>query len=579
MFRITPVYGNRWSTKGQATEPQCILIEYANARLLCNVGWWVFSSSDFPQLPEHNALLLTDSTTQCVGGLPLYHLQFPDSPVYATFPTVKMGQMTLYDQHAALTFDGKRPPFSLEEIDRAFGSVTCIKYSQSIRVRDLSITAHRSGHVVGGAFFHLYGIQDETSVVFTSIYHIAREIHLDSSTLLEHASTADVLVVSLYRVFALLLTLDNTCTCCSRSGTFRQTYPGGPAFRCLRRPSVKSRAHLPPLLVTQAERNLTDTVLSVLRREGNVLLPVDAAGRVLELALLLDRAWERQRLTQTYNLVWVAPMVANTAAFAKCQLEWMARQLTEQFDSTSGNPFQLKNMHLCSSAREFEQFVEEKQNPTCVLASGLCLEGGPARDILLMWASNPDHAVIFTDSSQCYLRRQGSSDDGTDASPSPAANAEPESVVEKRISIQRKTDGLATANTSVSEWTTAAQLLSSWFQAKVDEREMEDSVRVDVNVPMRSPLFGTELVEFLAREDEKRRELARNEEQVAMLREVEIAKGQLRLEEKDVVGVATYSAERTSENTSSTAGASKTKRKKRFDSLLFLKYSKPQFCT
>jgi Beta-Casp domain len=344
----------------------------------------------------------------------------------------------------------------------------------------------------------------------------------------------------------------------------------------LRRPTVKSRTPLPPLLVTQAERNLTDTVLSVLRREGNVLLPVDASGRVLELALLLDRAWERQRLTQTYNLVWVAPMVANTAAFAKCQLEWMARQLTEQFDSTSGNPFQLRNMHLCSSVREFEQFIEEKQNPTCVLASGLCLEGGPARDILLMWANNPDHAVIFTDSSQCYLRKQASSVVQTDAAASHAVKTETESILERRNVKPVTPDGLIVAENGVSEWTTAAQLLSTWFQAKIDDREMDDSVRVDVNVPVRSPLVGAELVEFLAREDEKRRELARNEEKVAMLREVEIAKGQLRLEEKEVGGGASHAADRSSETASSAFGVSQPKKKKRFDSLLFLKYSKPQ---
>lgn len=243
MFRVTPVYGSRWSTKGQATEPQCVLIEYANARLLCNVGWWVYSPAVFPELPEHDALLVTDSTTQCAGGLPLYHLQHPETPVYATFPTVKLGQMTLYDQHAALTMDGKRPPFTLEEVDQAFGSVTCIKYSQSIRIKDLSVTAHRAGHVVGGAFFVLFGMKDETSVVVTSNYHIAREIHLDSSTLLEHASTADVLVVSL-RCLNALLTL-HVRTSCSRNGVCCRHTPVAPhSVACVDPPSNLGRLSL-----------------------------------------------------------------------------------------------------------------------------------------------------------------------------------------------------------------------------------------------------------------------------------------------------------------------------------------------
>jgi cleavage and polyadenylation specificity factor subunit 2 len=194
------VYGSRWSDEGQATEPQCTLVEYANARLLFNIGWWGYSCQDFPDLPGHDALIITESTVQCAGGLPLYQKQYAETPIFATFPTVKMGQMTMYDQHSAVCVDGKRPSFTLEEVDQAFGRVTCIKYSQSFRIRDLFVTAYRSGHVVGGTFFVLTGVNDDTSIVLTSSYNIAREMHLDPSTLLEHASNADVLVVSLRSV-------------------------------------------------------------------------------------------------------------------------------------------------------------------------------------------------------------------------------------------------------------------------------------------------------------------------------------------------------------------------------------------
>jgi cleavage and polyadenylation specificity factor subunit 2 len=40
---------------------------------------------------------------------------------------------------------------------------------------------------------------------------------------------------------------------------------------------------------------LVDTVLSTLRADGNVLLPVDSAGRVLELVLLLDKYWTQHK--------------------------------------------------------------------------------------------------------------------------------------------------------------------------------------------------------------------------------------------------------------------------------------------
>ena len=71
----------------------------------------------------------------------------------------------------------------------------------------------------------------------------------------------------------------------------------------------------------RSEAELIESIMAALRRDGNVLLPVDASGRVLELLLLLDRHWEKQRLGGAYNLCWVGPMSLNTIEFARSQLE------------------------------------------------------------------------------------------------------------------------------------------------------------------------------------------------------------------------------------------------------------------
>ena len=49
----------------------------------------------------------------------------------------------------------------------------------------------------------------------------------------------------------------------------------------------------PPL-----EKALLDAALSALRSEGNVLVPTDTVGRVLELLLILDSYWWVQRVSQ-----------------------------------------------------------------------------------------------------------------------------------------------------------------------------------------------------------------------------------------------------------------------------------------
>lgn len=574
MLRVTPIYGSRWKGEGPAPLGSCTLVEYADVKVLINVGGPV-EDYDWQTLPEHDCLVLTDSTLESMGSLPLY-CGSPSSTteIYATFPTVKMGQMSLYDHHANLSLDGGRPPYTLEDMDDAFASMRTIKYSQTLYLPTrekprLSITAHCAGHVVGGAFYVLQRLQDETSVVITSTYHIAKELHLDSSTLLQYGATPDVLI----------------------------TRPGGPAMPLLSQ--LYQTKKLKPPLVTQSQRALIEHILSVLRRDGNVLLPVDASGRVLELVLLLSQHWEKHRLQGAYNLVWLGSMVGNTVDFSRAQLEWMAAALGNQFESYGkDHPYALKPVKLCTSVVELEA-VMANGNPTCVLANGLSLDHGPARDLLLKWADNDNHAILFTDSSQCHERRgqrsTGDQSTSRDEVESAGATGKPVSAAaqtklpgsksapaDRQEESQEDADvGAAILEGESSEYTTSYQLLRHWCKAKMEDREMEDSVNVDVLVPRRTPLAGQELKTFLEEEEFARLSKRKQEEEQAMLREVELAKGRLRLGDEQQ-GQSQQTPMLSNESTSVTSKGPNSlvrpKKKSRFDSSLFLKFSKPLHC-
>ncbi|KAG7358896.1 metallo-beta-lactamase superfamily protein [Nitzschia inconspicua] len=655
MLRITPLYGSRWEEAGAAKRGSCTLVEYADVRVLVNVGLRVdddaagtvldsrrsaavdppnfptpeSASSFWENLPPHDCLVLTESSLECIGSLPLYvkgvsrqtqrELQLPLDdknatflpPIYATFPTVKMGQMSLYDYHANLCLDGAKPPFSLEEIDAAFAQLRTIKYSQTLLLPvsltsapnsmassslapRLAVTAQRAGHVVGGAFLVLERLQDETTVVFTSTYHIAKEVHLESSTLLKYGATPDVLV----------------------------TRPGGPACPLIGQLYQQNVLPRTPL-VTQAQRNLTNHVLNILRRDGNVLLPIDASGRALELLLIFQRFWDRQRLAGSYNLVWMGHMAYNTLDFARSQLEWMNADLGNQFDNSQrsggggGHPYALRDVQICTNMSELEKIIANG-DPTCVLASGMTLDHGPARDLLLRWGDNDNNAIVFTDSSQCCQRRQQKEDPigtsgthglhsmGSRNAAVVATSREttkgimaPEEVVTAAAQeaglIGSGTEGdegdedvgLAISVEDASAYTTAFQLLQYWCQAKLEDREMEDSVEVDVLVPKRRPLAGPELQQFLEEEESARRAQRRKEEEEAMLREVELAKGRLRLGEdvkvghSSVVGGSSVNGVEAPTGLSSVSNLpfARPKKKSRFDSSLFLKFSKPLHLT
>ena len=73
---------------------------------------------------------------------------------------------------------------------------------------------------------------------------------------------------------------------------------------------------------------------------GNVLLPIDAAGRVLEVLLLLDRHWEKAKLY--FTLVFMAPQARQVLEYAKTQLTWMSDAVLQAFERSRDNPFALR---------------------------------------------------------------------------------------------------------------------------------------------------------------------------------------------------------------------------------------------
>jgi hypothetical protein len=127
-----------------------------------------------------------------------------------------------------------------------------------------------------------------------------------------------------------------------------------------------------------------------------------------------------------------------------------------------------------------------------------------------------------------------------------------------------------------SPWTVAAQLLRAWAQAQAAGSEMDDSIDVDVSVTVRTPLTGSELKEFLASEEAKQQARQRENEKRAMLAQVELAKGQLHLGEDDAAATRRQAAAVATTAAPLTNKANhRPKKKGRFDSNLFLKYSKP----
>jgi cleavage and polyadenylation specificity factor subunit 2 len=65
---------------------------------------------------------------------------------------------------------------------------------------------------------------------------------------------------------------------------------------------ISQPASLP---VKQRDQAAAGHILAALRAGGDVLVPTDSTGRVLELLLLLDETWAQEGLVQAYDLVFL----------------------------------------------------------------------------------------------------------------------------------------------------------------------------------------------------------------------------------------------------------------------------------
>ena len=130
----------------------------------------------------------------------------------------------------------------------------------------------------------------------------------------------------------------------------------------------------PSLLITDArnatyrqtrrrerDEQLMTNILQTLRNSGNVLVCVDTAGRVLELAHMVDHLWQIQDSgLLAYSLAMLNNVSFTVMESAKSQIEWMSEKLMRSFEGRRNNPFQFRHLKLCHSMNELNKVPSPK---------------------------------------------------------------------------------------------------------------------------------------------------------------------------------------------------------------------------
>ncbi|CAN8062643.1 unnamed protein product [Agarophyton chilense] len=353
--QITPIYGS-YTTSHAISH----LLTIDGFNILLDIGWDIsFNHDNLENLrtiaPKVNAILLSHADISHLGALPyaFRHLNL-NAPVFATLPVWRMGHMFMYNAYLSRSAQSAFSSFNLDDVDSAFeleDHFHLLKYQQrhpltAYGADKVVITPHAAGHMLGGA---IWSIQKETETILYAVhFNHRRERHLNPTTL-NSFSRPSHLIISATRA------------------------------------DSKTESTKPSALV--------DLIRSTTSRSGNVLIPVDTAGRIIELAILLDEYWQNESFLRSATLVILHDLSVRTFEFARSMIEWMSDEVVRRFDVSRDNIFDMKHVKLLQSVKQLDQF----SGPLVVLASSVSLEVGASRHLFTQWCSQAQNSVILVD--------------------------------------------------------------------------------------------------------------------------------------------------------------------------------------
>ncbi|PIA16578.1 Metallo-hydrolase/oxidoreductase [Coemansia reversa NRRL 1564] len=356
-------------------EAVCYLLEVGDAKLLLDCGSFEdYSGEGLARLQrvarQVDAVLLSHPDMAHVGAYPLAYSKYGlKCPAYATQATHMMGRLCLQDVVRTLTAREDFTQFDESDVDAAFENITALQYAQpkalAGRHADIVVTAHAAGHTIGGTVWTISSGGE--TVLYALDFNHMKEEHLNRTSLMEGAQG---------KVSARLM---------------KPTLLITGAYTALHRVPPRRR---------RVECFL-DTVARAVRRGGNVLVPVDSAARVLELAYLLNEWWARDKARRdTHALCLLAQCSRKTRSFAQSLVGWMGGGVEAQMADRDAKPFDLRHVTAVQSIEELDRKLggdsraRGRQRHAVVLAS---LEGmsGFSQDLFVRWAAGKKNVVIL----------------------------------------------------------------------------------------------------------------------------------------------------------------------------------------
>ncbi len=339
----------------------CYLLQTPESRILLDCGVDVSNDDEaYPYLEapefdikELDAVIISHAHMDHSGLVPYLFKFGYRGPVYCTEPTRDIMSLLQLDMIKIGKNEAKEPLYSTDDIKETVKHTICLDYEEVTDVTpDVRITFYNAGHMLGSSLIHIHIGNGLHNFVYTG------DVKYGRSNMLSMAATN----------FPRLETL-----------MVESTYGGKDNIM----PANKD-----------ADDQLAEHILNVMKRKGKILMPVLGSGRAQEIIVLLDKMIREGKLSDKIP-IYIDGLVWDITAIHTAYPEFLNTAVRQQIFHKDNNPFLRENIKRVGSAKERQEVIEEKGGCLILATSGM-LVGGPSVEYFKQLAENPKNLLVFT---------------------------------------------------------------------------------------------------------------------------------------------------------------------------------------
>jgi KH/beta-lactamase-domain protein len=338
----------------------CLLVETAESKVLLDCGihpgsrnaWDSYPRLDWADVSpgDIDAIVISHAHLDHMGFLPAMYKYGYDGPVYCTEPTLPLMTLLQNDFVKIAQIEGGRLIYDQKDIRDVIQHAITLPYGMVTDISpDIKLVFNNAGHILGSATVHLHIGEGAHNIVYTGDYKYGRTQLFDSATW------------SYPRVETLIT---------------ESTYGAKEDIMPVRE---------------EVEMEFVNSINSVLKNGGKVLIPVPAVGRAQEILLVIDQYMRNKVLVEAP--VFTEGMISEATAIHVSYADYLSRELRTKILEEGVNPF--KSEYFTEVEHPSNREEAYREGPAIIMATSGMLEGGPVLDYFENIAPSDKNKILF----------------------------------------------------------------------------------------------------------------------------------------------------------------------------------------